>query len=348
MAELRKDPITGRWVIIATERSRRPKEYETLRGDLRPGVCPFCFHNENMTPEEVLAFRNNPDNPDDPDWWVRVVPNKYPAMASSGEPQRRAEGMYDVMNGVGAHEVIIETPDHQVPMASLPEIHLREILWAYRMRLEAHSRDPRIGYVLIFKNHGPAAGASLDHPHTQLIATPIVPVLVREELHGAEKYFDYRDRCVFCDMIAEENHKPLRLLEKTARFVAIQPFASRFPFETWILPNEHRWHFESITHDEALELGGLLQRTLARIWNALDDPPFNFMLHVAPPGDIEYPHYHWHIEIIPKLTTVAGFEWGSGFYINPTSPEEACRYLRDSNWTVPSDKPLRVRHLTGN
>jgi UDPglucose--hexose-1-phosphate uridylyltransferase len=343
LPELRKDPVTGRWVIIATERSKRPNEYQTLRADPRPGVCPFCFGNESLTPEEVLRFGRPNGNSDDPDWWVRVVPNRYPALSFEGEAIRRAEGLYDLINAVGAHEVIIESPDHQVPLAALPQDHIREILWAYRQRLEVHSRDPRIGYVLIFKNHGPAAGASLDHPHTQLIATPIVPVQVKEEMNGAAKYYEYKDRCVFCDIMSQEERKPNRVLEGTGAFLAFEPYASRFPFETWILPRRHQGHFETLSEDEVNELAGLLKRTLGRMWNALNDPPFNFMLHVAPPQEAESPSYHWHLEIIPKLTTVAGFEWGSGFYINPTSPSEACRDLRNAEWKVPYKKPPRVR-----
>jgi len=349
LPELRKDPVTGRWVIIATERSKRPKDYETLRMEPRPGVCPFCFGNESLTPEEVLSFRHNGKrNSPEPDWWVRVVPNKYPALSFEGEAVRRAEGLYDLINGVGAHEVIIESPDHQVPLAALPEEHIREILWAYRDRLIAHSKDPRIGYVLIFKNQGPAAGASLDHPHTQLIATPIVPVQVKEEMKGAERYFEYKDRCVFCDMIGQEERKPSRVVEGTNHFVAFEPYASRFPFETWVLPRRHQGHFESLSESEVGDLAGLLKRVLGRIWNALDDPPFNFMLHVSPPGDADTEWYHWHLEIIPKLTTVAGFEWGSGFYINPTAPGDACRHLRQADWEVPYKKPPRVHQTTGS
>lgn len=345
VSELRKDPITGRWVIIATERNKRPKEYATLRGESRPGICPFCPGNESMTPGEVLRFSPSGGGPLAEDWWVRVVPNKYPALVSEGEATRRAEGMYDLIHGVGAHEVIIETQDHQAPLGSLGKAHMREVLWAYRARIEEHSRDPRIGYVLIFKNHGPAAGASLEHPHTQLIATPIVPIRVREEMRGAENYHEYKDRCVFCDMIGQEERKPLRVVEESNHFVAMNPYASRFPFETWILPRSHSSHFDSAAPGEIDDLADVLRRTLGRIWNALEDPPFNFMLHVAPPGNPGLAYYHWHIEIIPKLTTIAGFEWGSGFFINPTPPEEACRYLRAASTEIPrphSGDPARV------
>lgn len=335
-------------MIIATERNKRPKEYVTLRGQHQPGICPFCYGNESMTPLEVMAFRPSHSKAHEPDWWVRVVPNKFPALAREGEVTRRAEGMYDLLNGIGAHEVIIETPDHQVAMAALPREHLREVLWAYRMRIEEYSKDPRIGYILIFKNHGAASGASLEHPHTQLIATPIVPIRVTEELKGAENYYDYKDRCIFCDMISQEEKKPLRLIEETDSFVSLNPYASRFPFETWILPRRHRCHFEALSPPELDELANLLRRTLGRIWNALEDPPFNFMLHVAPPRSSELPYYHWHFEIIPTLTTVAGFEWGSGFYINPTPPEEACRHLRAAAWEVRLGQPSRVPQVTGS
>jgi UDPglucose--hexose-1-phosphate uridylyltransferase len=345
--ELRKDPVTGRWVIIATERSKRPSDYTTLRVDPRPGVCPFCAGNESLTPEQVLVYSRDDNNPKTADWWVRVVPNKYPALSHEGEATRRGDGLYDLINGVGAHEVIIETPDHATPMAALPVEHIREVLWAYRERLIAHSKDPRIGYVLIFKNHGPAAGASLDHPHTQLIATPIVPVRVKSELEGADKYYKYKERNVFLDMITQEERKPRRIVEETEHFIAFEPFASRFPFETWILPRRHQPLFQMATEDEVMDLAGILKWTLGRIYNALEDPPFNFMLHVAPPGWGESPSYQWHLEIIPKLTTVAGFEWGSGFYINPTDPEDACRHLRNASPEVEPTAPRRVRHKAG-
>jgi UDPglucose--hexose-1-phosphate uridylyltransferase len=334
LPELRKDPITGRWVIIATDRKKRPKDYSILRGASHPGICPFCYGNEGLTPLEVLAFRPAHSKPHTPDWWVRVVPNKYPALRNEGEMNRRAEGMYDWINGIGVHEIIIETPDHSASMAEIPQGHLREVLWAYRQRIEEHSQDPRIDYVLIFKNHGAAAGASLEHPHTQLIATPVVPIRVREEMKGAEAYYEYKDRCVFCDMISQEEKKPLRLVEQSGSFVSLNPYASRLPFETWILPRRHVSHFENLRIDEMEDLAFIMHRTLGRIYNLLSDPPFNMMLHVSPPHSGDLPYYHWHFEIIPTLTTVAGFEWGSGFYINPTAPEEACRFLRGIDWRV--------------
>lgn len=348
MSELRKDPITGRWVIIATERKKRPKDFHILRGESRPGICPFCYGNESQTPQEVLAFRPATSKPHAPDWWVRVVPNKYPALAHEEDVVRRADGMYDLINGAGAHEVIIETPGHHTSLAALPQDHLREVLWAYRLRLEEHSRDLRIGYVLIFKNHGAAAGASQEHPHTQLIATPVVPIRVREEMKGAEAYFEYKDRCVFCDMISHEERNPVRLVEQSDSFVAMNPYASRLPFETWILPRRHLSHFEKLRIEEMEDLAFLMHRVMGRIWNALDDPPYNFMLHVAPPRSGDSPCYHWHFEIIPTLTTVAGFEWGSGFYINPTPPEEACQYLRMAEWEVPDEVPHQALQMAGN
>jgi len=333
LSELRKDPITGRWVIVARERRKRPKDFRMVHEESPGGPCPFCYGNEHQTPGETLAFRPSNSTRNAADWWVRVVPNKFPALEDSGDGVRKADGMYDWINGVGAHEVIIETPVHQTSLAQLPEDHIKEILWAYRLRIEEHSRNPDIEYVLIFKNHGAAAGASLEHPHTQLIATPVVPIRVREELKGAESYYDYKDRCVFCDIIGQEERKPLRLIEESKSFIAINPYASRLPFETWILPRRHLSHFEMLWIDEFEDLAGLVQRTFMRLWRVLDDPPYNFMLHVAPPRSGELPYYHWHIEIIPTLTTVAGFEWGSGFYINPVPPEEACRFLRGVDLT---------------
>jgi len=233
------------------------------------------------------------------------------------------------MNGVGAHEVIIETPNHRESLATLPEAAVVDVLWAYRERLADLKKDPRLRYVLIFKNHGEAAGASLEHPHSQLIATPIVPIMVQEELDGAERYFRYKERCVFCDIIHQERQQGARIISDHDGFLALAPFAPRFPFETWVLPSRHQAAFEEIQQPEMASLARLLGSILRRMNQVLLDPPYNFMLHTAPLQQEHLDHYHWHLELIPKLTKVAGFEWGSGFFINPTPPEEAAQFLRE-------------------
>lgn len=328
MPELRRDPIIGRWVIIAAERSKRPDDFVSLdeqpQGD---GVCPFCPGNENKTPPEVLAYREPGTLPNQPGWRLRVVSNKFPALRIEGQLNRRGEGMYDKMNGIGAHEVIIETPDHDKRLAGLEQSQIEDILWAYRDRTLDLKKDPRFKYILIFKNQGRAAGASLSHSHSQLIATPIVPKRVTEELAGASEYHEYKERCVFCDMVSQELRERVRLIGENDDFVAIEPFASRFPFETWIIPKIHEAHFEEATKHEFAQLATILKETMGRLKKTLKEPPYNYVVHTAPYVNDYSREYHWHIEIMPKLTRVAGFEWGTGFYINPTSPEEAARYL---------------------
>ena len=331
MPELRKDPVVGRWVIISTERSRRPTNFSPVKAERSPGFCPFCPGAEDKTPPEVYAVRENGGGANGGGWTVRVVPNKFPALQIEGSLDRRGEGLYDRMNGVGAHEVVIEAPQHDVDLADLPVEHIEQVLLAYRERVLDLFRDRRMRYVLIFKNHGDQAGATLEHTHTQLIATPIIPKNIQEELEGARRYWELKERCVFCDIVQQETSEGLarRVVSLSDRFVALMPFASRFPFETWILPREHDAAYQTLGEPtEYRDLAVMLKDTLQRLNRALDRPPFNFVLHTAPVSDLDLEYFHWHIEIMPKLTRVAGFEIGSGFYINPTPPEDAAQYLR--------------------
>jgi UDPglucose--hexose-1-phosphate uridylyltransferase len=311
--ELRKDPVVGRWVIIASERARRPSDFTPEATKLKgPTGCVFCPGNEEKTPPEVLALRPAGSG----QWTLRVVPNKYPALQIEGDLSPEGEGIYDRMTGVGAHEVIIETPDHHANLGTLSPGAVSDVLYAYRERLLDLKKDPRFEYILIFKNQGEAAGASLEHPHSQLIATPILPELVEEELEGAARYYRMRERCV-------------RVVLEEGAFVAIAPFAPRFPFETWVLPTAHRATFESIEPGDMDALARLLRELVSRFNRVLRDPPYNYALHTAPLRATDLDHFHWHLEFMPKLTKVAGFEWGTGFFINPTPPEDAARYLRE-------------------
>jgi len=330
MPELRRDPIHGRWVIISTERGRRPSDFVTEERRPIGGFCPLCEGNEDKTPPEIIAFRENGTPPNTPGWTLRVVPNKFPALRIEGELNREGEGIYDKMNGIGAHEVVIETPLHYETLATLPLKAVKNVLWAYRERMTDLRRDQRLRYVLVFKNHGVAAGASLEHSHSQIIALPIVPRRVSEEIEGAKNYFHYKDRCVFCDIIRQEVQQKSRLIIENQAFLSIAPFASRFPFETWILPKTHYpsfEHMEPLLYEQAAQI---LSETLHRLRQVLNDPPYNYILHTSSFSELENDHYHWHFEIMPKLTKVAGFEWGTGFYINPTPPEEAAQYLREA------------------
>ena len=329
MPELRKDPIVGRWVIVATERAKRPS---AVRNEPLPasGPCPFCAGNEHDTPHEILAYRDRTSRPDEKGWRVRVVPNKYPALLIEGDLQKRGDGIYDRMNGVGAHEVILECPQHEASMANLPEENVREVLWVYRDRLVDLKKDPRLVYGMVFKNVGPAAGASLEHSHSQLIVTPTVPITVWEEMTGALEFFNYRGRCLYCDMVHQEQAAGKRVVLDTPNFLCFCPYASRFPFETWVLPKHHNSHFENIQKNEVDELGTVLKTVLMKIEQALDRPAYNYVIHTSPFDTQLLPHYHWHLEVIPRLTRVAGFEWGTGFYINPVPPEQAAAVLAET------------------
>ena len=329
MSELRKDPIVGRWVIISTERAKRPSDFKPRPAHTKSGLCPFCPGHEDKTPPEILAYRDNGSAPNSPGWRVRVVPNRFPALSIEGKLDRKGEGMFDRMNGIGAHEVIIESPQHDMTFSRLDSKQIEDVLWAFRDRIVDLSKDMRLQYCLIFKNHGEAAGASLDHTHCQLIALPIVPRAVRQELKSAKEYFEYKERCVFCDVLAQELSDELRIIEQTESFVAFSPYAPRFPFETWILPRVHSSNFEDSQRPEFTDLARILKSTFQRLEKALDMPAYNFVLHTAPVRERNLPHFHWHIEIVPKLTSMGGFEWGSGFYINPTPPEEAAQFLRE-------------------
>jgi UDPglucose--hexose-1-phosphate uridylyltransferase len=328
MPELRKDPIVGRWVIISTERAKRPV---APKSDPVPAVtpCPFCEGNEDSTPQEILAYRERDSAPNSRGWRVRVVPNKFPALSSDGDLKKRGEGIYDKMNGIGVHEVIIDCPFHEVSIAKLSEDNIREILWVYRDRLVDLKKDTRLSYGMVFKNVGTAAGASLEHSHSQLIVTPIVPINVLEEMHGSMEFFNYRGRCIYCDMVHQEMTSEKRIVLESPNFVSFTPYAGRFPFETWILPKNHNSHFEDIQKNEVDELGTVLKTILGKIETALGNPAYNYIIHTSPFDTQPVPHYHWHMEIIPRLTRVAGFEWGTGFYINPVPPEQAAAFLRE-------------------
>jgi UDPglucose--hexose-1-phosphate uridylyltransferase len=276
----------------------------------------------------VLAYRHNGSAPNAAGWDIRVVPNKFPALKVEGGLDREGEGLLDRMNGIGAHEVIIETAEHDKTLATMSELEIERVLGAFRERMLDLRQDRRLRYLLVFKNHGAAAGATLEHAHSQLIALPVVPDLVREEIDGARRHFAAKERCVFCDVIRQEVAANRRVVQENADIVALSPYASRCPFETWLLPRRHGSRFEEAPRHEYESLARLLKALLIRVNRALESPAYNLIIHTAPcSGDVSE-FYHWHIELMPKLTRVAGFEWGTGFYINPTSPEEATRVLR--------------------
>jgi len=339
MPELRHDPIQKRWVIIASERGRRPDDFPRQEQSPSVGFCPFCEGNESKTPPEIAAVRYSGSSANTPGWQVRVVPNKFPALRIEGDLERKGIGVHDRMNGIGAHEVIIETPRHDLNMADMSIDELKRVLWMYRERLADLMQDRRFKYILIFKNYGAAAGASLSHPHTQIIATPVTPLAISAELASAKEHYHIKERCLFCDMIVQELESGERIVHSSEAYVGIAPYASRFPFELFLAPRQHHHSYVEMDDGMLHNLAMALKDVLLRIKRCLNDPPYNFLVHTIPnvratPKRTAYwdtisVDFHWHFEIIPRLTRVAGFEWGTGFYINPTAPEEAAKYLRE-------------------
>ncbi len=340
MSELRYCPIKHRWTIVAPERKQRP--YEFLRPDHEEAPSaeadPFAAGNETLTPPEIFAI---PALDGSGGWQVRVFANKFPVLRVEGEVQREGVGLNDTVSGVGAHEVIVETPDAGRELADLSVDEIVPVLQAYRARLVDLRRDPRLRYVLIFKNKGREAGAAIAHAHSQLIATPIIPTVVVQELNSSREHFRHRERCLFCDIIRQELRLAERICLESDQYLAMAPFAAGVPFETWILPKEHSYDFALATDAELRGLAAILREFLRRMRALLDDPPYNLVLHTAPsphprPGrpdfwsTIEH-DYHWHLEIVPRITRLAGFEWGSGYTINPTPPEEAARFLTEAD-----------------
>lgn len=331
MSELRRDPIVGRWVIVNTDHPTMPEQYEYEKQSWKGGVCPFCYGNEAMTPPELDSFRDIHSQPNTPGWQVRVVPNKFPALKVEGELERHGVGIYDMSSGIGAHEVLIESPYHQKDICDLLNHEIENFLAMYSRRALELIKDKRFKYILVFKNFGAAAGASLEHPHTQMIALPMVPKNAMEEIRGAENYFEFRERCIFCDMIRQEAQEGERVILENKHFIAFCPFVSRFPFEIWIVPKKHGCFFCHMPPDEIPSLAAILKDTITQIKKVFPSLSYNFIVHSAPvDGEIGIEGYHWHIEFMPKLTRTAGFEWGSGFYLVPTPPEVAAKLLREA------------------
>jgi len=338
MSEWRKDPILDRWVIIAKNRAERPLELtDAPAARSRDTKCPFCEGNEHDTPHEIAAVRANGTSLDQPGWQVRVVPNRYPAVVTAPPSDPCSDDFYQATPGdsfylttpgVGAHEVIIESPQHLVSVSELSEETLRDVFGMYRSRLLALKEDKRLAHATIFKNVGAAAGASIEHTHSQLIATPLVPTQIALELDGGERFYRSHRRCAYCETLERELALGERIVLETPRFVTFCPFASRFPYETWIVPREHSSHYETLSLAQAAQLGQIMKRSIEKIEAVLDRVAYNSIIHTAPFDTFDLDHYHWHIEIIPRVTKTAGFEWGTGLFINSVPPEEAATVLR--------------------
>jgi len=330
MPEMRRDPIVGRWMIIDVDHPKGPSDFP--KEDNTPTgqeICPFCPGREHQTPHEVDAVRPPNSLPDTPGWQVRTVPNKFPVLSSEGRLEKEGIGIYDQMTGIGAHEVLIEVGDHDKTLTDLTKEEMQVVISQYQRRFRHLSNDSRFKYIVIFKNFGSSAGATVEHSHSQIIALPMVPKTVLEELKGAEHYHQYRGRCVFCDMISQEYQDKERIVVENNSFLAFCPYAPRYAFETWIIPKGHSADFSNIDENTQVHFAQILQDVLKRVRKVLGNPSYNYYLHTAPIGLSNLACYHWHIEIIPKLTRSVGFEWGTGLHIVPTLPQDAARYLRE-------------------
>lgn len=327
MPELRQNLATKEWVIMATERAKRPDEFKNIKEKkILPEyskTCPFCPGNEKNTPDETFRIENEKG-----EWKVRSFPNKFPALLKECESRREIEGVKRFSSGVGIHEVIVETPIHNMTTALLPIEDVKLILKAYQARYSEILNDERIELIIIFKNHGESAGTSLEHPHSQIIAVPVVPAQIRNRLEDAIKHFDDTGECVYCKMIKEELRLNERIIVETEYFVSFVLYAAASPFHTWILPKRHFSSFGEIENGEIEDMAKILKSVLSRFYHGLGDPDFNYVIRSVPTSGGENEYFHWYLSIIPRLTKVAGFELGSGMFINISLPEENAEFLR--------------------
>jgi UDPglucose--hexose-1-phosphate uridylyltransferase len=325
--EIRYNIITREWVIIATERAKRPEEFAkpNLRREPQPAhsaACPFCPGNEDKTPP--ASYRT----PAEGKWQVRVIPNKFAALDAKGELIRRSEGLKRIISGVGIHEVIIETPAHDKTLALLSDAEMEHVIRTYQQRYNAVTDDARVAHVTLFKNHGERAGTSLEHPHSQLVGTPIIPPQVRERMENALRFYDETGECIFCSVMSEELLDHARIIAQTAHFVCFVPYAALTPFHIWIYPLRHTANFADATDEELSDLARLLRRLLRKIYYGLDNPDYNLSVRTPPREARGLRYYHWYVSVIPRVTRVAGFEIGSGMFINVALPEASAEYLR--------------------
>ena len=336
MTELRKDPITGRWIIIKADEGNHQLNLTPVDHDGDEENCPFCGGREDQTSEEICALRPKDSKPNEPGWYVRCIPNINPVLSINHDLGRRGVGLFDVMNNVGVHEVVIESPCHKKDYHNYEPAQMKRILMAYQQRIVELKKNQHLKYVLVFKNHGKRAGSlHISHPHSQVIATPVVPIRLKMELVGTRKYFQMKERCIFCDVIRQELKDDVRVIEQNDSFLTLVPFASRFPYECAILPKRHMACYEDIEEKELDDLSSIFQRTFRRLHQVLHDPAYNCVLHDAPnpvpkkgAWKTIQKDYHWHFEIIPRTMRTAGFEWGTGFHINPVAPEKAAQDLK--------------------
>lgn len=323
MSELRKDPILDRWVITLNDRFFKPAKDTRIypKPEEHDHECPFCKGNESKAGKPICESKIA-------DGLIRVVPNNGPYLRVEAQLKYKCVGMFDVISGTGANEVIIESSRHNSDFDSMDISSVRAVFQVYKDRMDDLSKDARIDYMLIYKNRGIKAGANTMHLHSQLMALPVIPKSVSDEISASSKYFNHKSRCVYCDLIDNELLLKDRVVAENSGFLLITPFASQTPFEMWVLPRQHACHYHKISPVELDLLAEIMKTAVTKLNKALANPSYNYMLHTTP---VKYPdlaYYHWHIEILPRIKPVAGFEWGSGFRINPTLPEEAAAFLR--------------------
>lgn len=330
MNELRQDPITGRWVIISTGRAKRPVDFKrNSRAIVKESDCPFCPGNEKDIPLAIWVNKGKSDNLNDPNWKVRVIPNLYPALSLEKPIVEQTQlGPYLILNGVGVHEVLITSPYHEKDLGLLPLEQVRLVVDAYIDRYKIHKFNSLVEYLMVMVNHGEEAGMSKEHPHAQVWGTPLIPINVIEELMGVQKYYRREKTCVYCDLIKYEKKEKERIIYENEFFLVFAPYASRTPFESWILPKKHWPFFESMESNERESLAEALKAVLYKLDEGLNDPPFNFFIHSTPNKDNFNELFHWHLEIYPRLSTFGGFELGAGIIVNTSLPEHCAEFLR--------------------
>lgn len=332
MSELRFDIATNDWVVFAPSRALRPKDVRKIAATGRgtaSSSCPFCPGNEAFAPPEIYAVRS-PEKPGASNWKVRVFPNKFPALRIEENPARSEDAHhFSSMGGCGAHEVIVESPEHNTFLGQQPAEQIDLVLSTLQIRYRDLMRDKRFQTIILFKNHGLGAGTSLQHPHWQLIATPVVPRLLRAQHNEAEAYFDHYGVCLYCAMLDRELTAETRILANNHDFVAFLPFASHVPFETWIMPRTAQPSFTVVDKRQMRSLAEILRTALLKLYTGLDNPDFNLTIDDVPRGDENKEYFRWHMRILPRLSTPAGFELGSGMSINTVLPEDAAAFLRE-------------------
>jgi len=343
--ELRKNLVTREWVIIAKGRGKRPSDF-AQQGEPQVAVpehdekCPFCPGNESQTPPEVFAMRDGGLRNSAP-WKLRVVPNRFAALRIDASDRPREAGIFAVRDGFGAHEVIVETPRHDLDLWQMDTDQVESVIEAYRQRFLFYESGDALRHVLVFRNHGVKAGTSLAHPHSQLIAAPVMPRQLQVELRGAADYWEYLGRCVFCALVDSESKSEERTVLQTEHFIVATAFAGRYPFETWVLPKRHAIRFADMSEAEACDFADVLRETLGRIASCLNHPSYNYAIHSAPAAEHNVRAYHWHMEIFPRITTLGGFELGSEIYINVVTPEDAAKYLREATPALADERVER-------